>query len=86
MHVTDVPQRLREELLKIRGPATKPWVDKRMRQIQDYWHLGRYQKGAQAMFEAARKLELTGNFDTLRFLADGVSGVTFNALSLSAWL
>ena len=81
--VTDVPYRLREELLKIRGPGAKPWVDQRMKQIQDYWYLERYQKGAQVMMDAAKKFGLTGNFDTLRVLSDAVSCVTCNAMSSS---
>ena len=71
--VSDVPQRLRSELLRITGATEKDWVDKRMKQIQDYWHLDRYQRGAKVMLKIATGFGLTSNFDALKVLSDAVS-------------
>lgn len=67
------PRRLYDELLKINGSDAKPWVETRIKQLEDYWHLERYQMGAQVMLQAANEFELTGNFDALKVLADAVS-------------
>ena len=71
--VSDHSGILYNELLKINGQDAKPWVKTRVQQLEDYWHLERYQRGAQVMLKAAGEFRLTGNFDALKVLADAVS-------------